>query len=45
VSNGYDSGAQPIHHGDLDIHIRGSEHHHPDGDANQNQAGDNQDGG
>ncbi len=45
LSNGYDSGAQPIRHGDIDIRLRSSEQHHHDGDADQGQGGNNQDGG
>jgi DNA-binding beta-propeller fold protein YncE len=45
LSNGYDSGAQPIRHGDVDIHIRTSEHHHHDANANRYKPGVGQDGG
>jgi hypothetical protein len=45
LSNGYDSGAQPIRHGDVDIRLRSSQHGHHDPDADQNPGGDNQDGG
>jgi hypothetical protein len=45
LSTGYESGARPIRHGDVDIRIRSSEHRHHDADANQGQGGDNQDGG
>jgi DNA-binding beta-propeller fold protein YncE len=45
LSNGYDSGAQPIRHGDVDIRLRNSEHGHHDANAQQDQAGDHQDGG
>ena len=45
LSNGYDSGAQPIRHGDADIRIRNSEQRHHDANAEQGQTGDNQDGG
>jgi lysophospholipase L1-like esterase len=39
LSNGYDSGAQQIHHGDVDIHLRHKDHHHHDANAHQTQAG------
>jgi DNA-binding beta-propeller fold protein YncE len=45
LSTGYDSGAQPIRHGDIDIRLRASEHHHHDANAEQDQASDHQDGG
>jgi hypothetical protein len=38
LSNGYDSGAQPIRNGDIDIHIHNAEHHHHDPDADQTRA-------
>ena len=44
LSNGYDSGAQPIHHGNVSIYTRNSAHHHHDPDAEQNQNGEGQDG-
>jgi hypothetical protein len=44
LSNGYDSGAQPIRHGDLDIRLRSSEHEHHDVNANHTRGGQ-QDGG
>jgi hypothetical protein len=44
LSHGYDSGAQPIRHGDLDIRLRGSEHQHYDANANHTRGGQ-QDGG
>ena len=34
LSNGYDSGAQQIRHGDLDIHLRDRDHQHHDANAN-----------
>ena len=34
LGNGYDSGAQQIRHGDVDIRTRFSEHHHHDANAN-----------
>ncbi len=43
LSNGYDSGAQPIHHAELDIHLANSDHRHRDTSANQTQ-GDARDG-
>ncbi len=45
LSNGYDSGAQQIRHGDLDIRIRGSDHHHRDANAGHYKTGVSQDGG
>ena len=45
LSNGYDSGAQPIRHGDLDIHVRSSEHHRHDSNADHYKLGAGQDGG
>jgi hypothetical protein len=44
LSNGYDSGAQPIRHGDLDIRLRDRDHQHRDPNANQSRTGQ-QDGG
>ncbi len=44
LSNGYDSGPRQIGHGDLDIHLRQSNHRHRDANANQTQGG-GQDGG
>jgi hypothetical protein len=43
LSSGYDSGAQPIRHGDLDIRLRDRDHQHHDTNANQNRG--QQDGG
>ena len=45
LSNGYDSGAQKIRHGDLDIHIHTAEHQHHDANANHHKPGAGQDGG
>ena len=45
LSNGYDSGAQQIRHGDVDIHVHTSEHHHHDANADHHKHGAGQDGG
>ena len=45
LSDGYDSGAQKIRHGDVDIRIHGSEHHHHDANANHDKPGTSPDGG
>ena len=45
LSNGYDSGAQPIRHGDLNIHLRDRDHQHHDANANHYKPGAGQDGG
>jgi hypothetical protein len=34
LSSGYDSGAQPIRNGDLDIHLRDRDHQHHDANSN-----------
>jgi hypothetical protein len=44
LSNGYDSGAGPLRHADLDIHSGRAERHHQDPDAAQT-SGSAQDGG
>jgi hypothetical protein len=45
LSSGYDSGAQQIRHGDVDIHLRSSEHHHQDANADRYKPGAGPDGG
>jgi hypothetical protein len=45
LSNGYDSGVQPIRHGEVDIRIRGQDHQHRDANANHYRAGGLIDGG
>jgi hypothetical protein len=45
LSNGYDSGVQQVRHGDVDIHIRSSEHHHHDANADHYTSGAGPDGG
>jgi DNA-binding beta-propeller fold protein YncE len=45
LSNGYDSGAQQIRHGDVDIRIRDREHQHHDPNSNHYKPGAGQDGG
>jgi DNA-binding beta-propeller fold protein YncE len=45
LSNGYDSGSQPIRHGDTDIRLRSAGHRHHDGDADRGEGRNNQDGG
>jgi hypothetical protein len=44
LSNSYDSGTDPIRHGDVDIRVRSSEHQHHDANANHTRGGQ-QDGG
>jgi hypothetical protein len=44
LSNGYDSGAQQIRHGEVQIRLRDSDHHHRDANADRNRGGQ-QDGG
>jgi hypothetical protein len=39
LSSGYDSGVQPIRHGDLDIHLRDRDHRHRDPNANRYRPG------
>ena len=45
LSSGYDSGAQKIRHGDVEIRLHSSEHHHHDANAGRYQPGASQDGG
>jgi DNA-binding beta-propeller fold protein YncE len=45
LSNGYDSGAQQIRHGDVDIRIRDRDHHHHDANADHYKPGAGPDGG
>jgi hypothetical protein len=45
LSTGYDSGVQQIRHGDVDIRIRFSEHHHHDSNADHYKLGAGRDGG
>jgi hypothetical protein len=45
LSDGYDSGVQQIRHGDVDIHLRSSEHHHQDANADRYKPGAGPDGG
>jgi hypothetical protein len=45
LSSGYDSGAEQIRHGDVDIRVRDRDHHHHDANADHYKAGVGQDGG
>lgn len=45
LSDGYDSGAQRIRHGDIDIHTGFAEHHHHDANADHYKPGAAPDGG
>jgi hypothetical protein len=45
LSSGYDSGAQQIRHGDVDIHLRDQDHHHHDANADHYKPGAGPDGG
>jgi hypothetical protein len=45
LSSGYDSGAQQIRHGDVDIHLRDQDHHHHDANADRYKPGAGPDGG